>query len=106
MANARSTGRIDLAAAATGLAKGSPDLGVSRFHMAAGGRIRTGLLRIISSIGFHYCRECEASFACHGECPKNRFIKTPDREDGRNSRLLREGRFADEILQMIPSLKI
>jgi hypothetical protein len=106
MANARSTGRIDLAAAATGLAKGSPDLGVSRSHMAAGGRIRTGLLRIISSIGFHYCRECEARFACHGECPKNRFIKTPDREDGRNSRLLREGRFADEILQMIPSLKI
>ena len=50
MANALSTGRIDLAAAATGLAKGSPGLGVSRSHMAAGGRIRTGFLRAISSI--------------------------------------------------------
>jgi uncharacterized protein len=50
MADALSTGRIDLATAATGLAKGSPGLGVSRTHMAAGGRIRTGLLRTISSI--------------------------------------------------------
>jgi hypothetical protein len=50
MANAQSTGRIDLAAAATGLAKGSPGLGVSRSRKAAGGRIRTGLLRAISPI--------------------------------------------------------
>ena len=27
-----------------------------------------------------YCRECEVRFACHGECPKNRFIETPDGE--------------------------
>jgi uncharacterized protein len=31
-----------------------------------------------------YCRGCEVRFACHGECPKNRFIKTPDGEAGLN----------------------
>lgn len=31
-----------------------------------------------------YCRECEVRFACHGGCPKNRFIRTPDGEDGLN----------------------
>jgi uncharacterized protein len=31
-----------------------------------------------------YCRECDVRFACHGECPRNRFIKTPDGEDGLN----------------------
>jgi uncharacterized protein len=32
----------------------------------------------------NYCRKCEVRFACHGECPKNRFINTPDGEPGLN----------------------
>lgn len=32
----------------------------------------------------HFCRDCDVLFACHGECPKNRFMKTPDGEFGLN----------------------
>jgi uncharacterized protein len=31
-----------------------------------------------------YCRECEVRFACNGECPRNRFINTPEGEPGLN----------------------
>lgn len=67
-----------------------------------------------------YCRDCEVLFACHGECPRNRFIETPDGEPGLNylcagykrffrhidpamrtmADLIRNGRYADEIMQM------
>ena len=31
-----------------------------------------------------YCLECDVRFACHGGCPKDRFIQSPDGEDGLN----------------------
>ncbi len=66
-----------------------------------------------------YCRNCDVLFACYGDCPRNRFIKTPDGEPGLNylcagyklfyhhidkpmkamADLLRQGRYADEVMQ-------
>jgi uncharacterized protein len=68
-----------------------------------------------------YCRECEVLFACYGECPRNRFIHTPDGEPGLNylcagyklffnhidhpmrimADLLRRGRYADEVMHVL-----
>lgn len=31
-----------------------------------------------------YCQRCPYLFACHGECPKNRFTRSPDGEAGLN----------------------
>jgi len=31
-----------------------------------------------------YCLDCDVRFACHGGCPKDRFISTPDGEEGLN----------------------
>lgn len=31
-----------------------------------------------------YCQTCPVHFVCHGECPKNRFLNTPDGEPGLN----------------------
>lgn len=67
-----------------------------------------------------FCRDCEVLFACYGDCPRNRFIRTPDGEPGLNylcagyklfynhvdrpmrvmANLLRQGRYADEIMQL------
>ncbi|MGG5890078.1 anaerobic sulfatase maturase [Falsiroseomonas sp. HC035] len=65
-----------------------------------------------------YCRECPVLFACYGECPRNRFIETPDGQAGLNylcagykaffehidgpmrvmADLVRRGRYADEYV--------
>ncbi len=31
-----------------------------------------------------YCRDCDVRFVCQGECPKNRFLVSPDGEPGLN----------------------
>ena len=68
-----------------------------------------------------YCLDCDVRFACHGECPKNRFILTPDGEPGLNylctgfkeffhhvdfamkimAGLLRRGREAREVMEIL-----
>ena len=65
-----------------------------------------------------YCLDCDVRFACHGGCPKDRFIRTPDDEPGLNylcagykaffhhidepmramSALLRQGRAPSELV--------
>jgi uncharacterized protein len=45
-------------------------------------QVRFGLDKLQGLPG--YCRACEVRFACHGECPKNRFLKTSDGEPGLN----------------------
>jgi uncharacterized protein len=44
-----------------------------------------------------YCRRCEVRFACHGECPKHRFIRTPDGEEGLNYLCAAYKRFFNHI---------
>jgi uncharacterized protein len=31
-----------------------------------------------------YCLQCDVRYACHGECPKHRFLLTPDGQPGLN----------------------
>jgi uncharacterized protein len=54
-----------------------------------------------------YCRECNVGFACHGGCPKDRFISAPDGEQGLN--YLCEGyklffRYIDRPMQIMAQL--
>lgn len=44
-----------------------------------------------------YCLDCEVRFACNGECPKHRFIKTPDGEEGLNYLCASYKRFFNHI---------
>jgi uncharacterized protein len=68
-----------------------------------------------------FCLQCDVRFACHCECPKNRFINTPDGEPGLNylcgaykaffrhidrpmklmADALRQGRYADEVMTIL-----
>jgi uncharacterized protein len=68
-----------------------------------------------------YCRKCGVRFACNGECPRHRFLKTPGGEDGLNylcpaykqffshidpgmsqmAQLLRDGRAAADIMEIL-----
>ena len=72
-----------------------------------------------------YCLECPVRFACHGECPKNRFVKTPDGQPGLNylcagyraffrradeamrimATLLRSGRPASDVMPVLAPRK-
>ncbi len=52
-------------------------------EMAASGKQRAFGRHKLTSLP-KYCRECEVRFACHGECPRNRFINAPDGEPGLN----------------------
>jgi uncharacterized protein len=68
-----------------------------------------------------YCLDCEVRFACHGGCPRNRFIETPDGDPGLNylcvgyrsffnhidhsmrimADLLKQGRYADGVMRIL-----
>jgi uncharacterized protein len=68
-----------------------------------------------------YCLDCDVRFACHGECPKNRFVETPDGEPGLNYLcegfktffhhidrpmqtmidLMRSGRYASDVMDVL-----
>lgn len=72
-----------------------------------------------------YCRKCKVLYACYGECPRNRFIKTPAGEGGLNhlcagykyffthidqpmqimANLLRNGQSATAVMSILASME-
>jgi uncharacterized protein len=52
-----------------------------------------------------YCRDCKYLFACNGECPRNRFIRTPAGEFGLNYFCSGLKSFWTHIDPMMPELK-
>ncbi|MEN6347752.1 MAG: anaerobic sulfatase maturase [Armatimonadia bacterium] len=72
-----------------------------------------------------YCLQCEVLFACNGECPKNRVLRTPEGEPGLNylcagyraffnhvnqpmqlmAELLRRGRPASEVMGLLDQIE-
>ena len=72
-----------------------------------------------------FCRDCAVRFACHGECPRNRFLTTPEGEPGLNylcagykrffehadtplkllAELLRRGRPAEQVMGLLAQVE-
>ena len=51
-----------------------------------------------------YCRDCEVFFLCRGECPKHRFLQTPDGEAGLNYLCAGYRRFFRHVLPYLEAL--
>jgi uncharacterized protein len=87
--------------------------------VASPGQLKFGQDKLDTLPG--YCLDCDVRFACHGECPKNRFLTTPGGEGGLNylcagfkqffhhvdypmqiiAGLIRRGRPAAEVMEIL-----